>query len=373
MPPISRPLLSGFVTQKVSSHDGQQEQYFVVLGSDQWSVYLWPLEDVGTDDPPMFSMVSSGAAHFTTAHVLTFKEWQVWSSRVTPPMLAGSYKRLSPAIYLEKLDSPPMSPLEAAAWQGFRDIGAAELKKASMESGHRWEQPNFKTHLQRVEGLIRHVLPEADDSTVAACMARAARPVDKFVMQSAELGELPIEDNDKKECKKAVDASISKKAEHAQLEGLTQKRVMEKAFEEASHIKAFAPKSSSSSTQPHAAVRQKREDKTKSVLLIIAEKVLPRPSREQGRCFIQPYVEKKRYQCCYEREGPGQKSRSGTFVDAESQAIVLRMLLIWAWSVHEQHTGEKEAWICSVGARQVSSCGPCAAANEKRKGGGSAT
>eukprot|EP00971_Amphidinium_carterae_P062766 1242424-Amphidinium_carterae.1 len=59
--------------------------------------------------------------------------------------------------------------------------------------------------------------------------------------------------------------------------------------------------------------------------------LLPKPSKDKGRCFMQPYPETRRYQCYYERDEPGQKSKSGTYTDDDSEVRVLRMLLHWAW------------------------------------------
>ena len=310
---------------------------YPVLDVTIWGCRVWELRGKKGGGQTCFNFAPATAEH-CPCFILPLVEpraWKVYDTKVLPPSaVAGCQSTDTPAgVIFTIAGSPGASLLHWAANRAFNNLTNTYLKLAWVKNSVAGPVPTTATDL--LEGLVRHTLLKIKKQELITI----------FELRG-EGGITQRQEHDKDFTTIFEDPALAQAAE--ELLDSSDKQELETVKKlVARELKMVAAGTAgvtggASSSSGLKAVRPQALPVLHSKTLYQARSLAP-----VGKGCPLTKESKRHNRSCgeYLQRSGGSKYHKRTFSDPASEAVALKGVLAWLWSVHQECTGEASPWL----------------------------
>ena len=324
----------GLVIKKAA---GEAAVSYLVLDVTIWGCLVWELRGKKSGGQTYFNFAPATAEH-CPCFILPLvepKAWKVYDTKVLPPSaVAGCQSKDMPAgVIFTIAGSPGVSVLHWAANRAFNNLTNTYLKLAWVENSVAGPAPTTATDL--LEGLVRHTLPKTKQQELNAILELRGKG-GNTQRQEHDKDATTIFEEDPAAAQAAEELLG---ASDQELD--TVKKLVARKLKMVAAGAAGATGGASSSSGPKA-VRPQALPVLHSMTLYRARSLAP-----VGKGCHLTKESKWHNRWCgeYLQRSSGSKYHKRTFSDPASEAVALKGVLAWLWSVHQECTGEASPWL----------------------------
>jgi hypothetical protein len=325
----------GLVIKRVA---GEAQMSYLVLDVTIWGCLVWELRGTRGGGQTYFNFVPASAEH-CPCYILPLvepKAWKVFDTKVLPPsaVAGGRSKDMAAGVIFTSAGSPGVSVLHWAANRAFNNLTNTYLKQAWVANSVAGPVPTREADL--LEGLVRHSLPGVSQDDLNAILALRGK-AGNTQRQEPDQDVCTIFEEDPAAAQAAEE--LLDPSDKQELE--TVKKLVAKKLKIVQLATAGSTGGASSSSGS-GAVRLKALPVLHSMTLRQARALAP----VAKGCLVSKESRWHNRWCGeYLQRSSGSKYHKRTFSDPVSEAVALKGVLAWLWSVHTECTGQASPYL----------------------------